>query len=691
MKQFPLYVLFLIGLGGCSSAPDEDSNLPPTVLITSSPITGDTTSYTATVSWTGEDPDGTILHFELTVDPDRAFSEDEIAHGGPGIVALFMPGQNGAPDTTRMVKNGAVSFDWIHTRETKRNFVFTTPNAESLNAEPTGRFEGMHAIYVRAIDNDAAPSNPAKLAVTAETVAPSAHIIRPNIAEEIQDLGPFVTLEWTGSDPDGHSSDLHYQLKLIRLDALEPPVPILQAAPGLLTHDPAPWTPLVGTGPISIPLSVPAEYLLGIRAVDAAGAVEPFLDFGRNVFKFQAFPAGGNPDLVLRTPVGGVAFRGTGNPLDIEIVTGTFQVQVECSAERYGETCNGWRWGLDLADRDAPDGWSEWTTDPTLPEIRFSGPGIHVLYVDARDNASGMTRAALVLHVYDAPFDREVLLVDDSFDNVAPNDAENDAFWRDLVTYYAAHSDLSSDQFFTYEVHGPDDRGSLEPNVPVLSELLRYRLLVWNCGGSGYNDDTALLRATALSPRLLTYLSAGGKVWVTGHGLLPIFNYCPYPGACADLDVGGSSDFFCRYFGLCTDLLLGSTQAKDALVEAIPYPGMDLPTLLADPLKGTPRSETVLHPIIQEDIPDFVGDIDSVFAHGAAGPRLDPPAASSFDGKPVALRWHDPDPQPTHGRTEWFGFSMYFFDQAGARETFQKTLDWFREEVPTPSPGSLRP
>ena len=690
MKRLVL-VAVLILLAGCSPAPDDDSNQPPTVEISSSPVSGDTTSYTAVVSWTGEDPDGAIAHFEWSVDPDAAFSEEDIAKGGPGIVALPIPGRNGAPDTTRIVKNGGASFDWIHTRDTARQFLFSTPNADSLDAQPTGRFEGMHAVYVRAIDNDGAYAVPAKLAFTSETVAPISRIVRPNITLEISTgLGPSVTLEWSGFDPDGRSSDLHYQMKVVRLDALDPPIPILQAAPAVLLRDPGGWISMdAASQPFILSLATPAEYLLGIRAVDAAGAVEPFLDFGRNAFKFQAFPQGGRPEVILRTAAGALFFRGNGNPVEVELVAGTdFHVRVQCNAESYGEACDAWRWALDLADRDDPEGWSDWTTDPAIPEIRFPGASLHVFYLDARDKAGGTTRAAVVLHVVDAPFDREVLLVDDSFNNLAPTDAQNDAFWSDLVSDYVAHSNLTRDQFFNWEVHGEDDRGSLQPIVPSLSELLRYKLLVWDVQGSGYNNDSALLRSTVLSPRLFQYLNAGGKVWLSGTSLAALYS-CPYPydpGACADLEAGGTSEFsFCRNFGLCTDLISKASQARDALVEAIPYPGIDLPVLGSDPSKGPVPSEAVLDPILEDDVPDFVGDIDSVFAQGAAGPRMNPPLSSNFEGKPVAIRWHDPDPNPRHGRTAWFGFSPYFFYVDQCRETFRKTIDWFREEAPPKS------
>jgi hypothetical protein len=691
-KRLPAFwwVSSLLLFGGCASEHVQGTNLPPTVRITSGPVEGDTTLYSVRMSWSGEDPDGSIARFEYAIDPAGAFSEEEIANGGPGIVSQVLHGQNGDPDTTRVTKNGVASFDWIHTTETSHRFEFSTPSAESVltgsGKVPTGRFLGMHAVYVRAVDNAGAVSAPDKAAFTAETIAPTSHIVRPALQEEILDMGPRMTLDWTGVDPDGTPQrPTGYQMKLLRLDTLSPPIPILQATPAVLLADPTPWVSIAPPDtPLVIPLHTPAAYILGVRAVDVAGAVEPFLDLGRNVFKFQAFLSGGKPEVTLQTAAGTFAFRGTAAPIEADFVAGlNLAVQVTCLAEQYGETCDGWRWGIDLVDLDSPEGWSDWTTASNLPETRFPAPGFHVFYLEARDAAGNTTQCKLILNILDAPFDREVLLVDDSFDNVAPTDAQNDAFWQDLIADYVAHSDLSLEQFFNFSAYGAEDRGTLMPQVPSLEELLRYKLVIWDSGPGGYNGDSALIRAALLlSPRLSVYLQAGGKVWLEGRAVRAL-SQCV--GVCADLElVPAAESFLCRYFALCTNALRSPTKATDLMQEAVPCPGIGFPPLFADSSKGAIPDDVVLDPILEP--PGFRGDIDSLYAHGAVGPRLQPPVSSSLEGKPIAIRWHDPAPDRLQGRTQWFGFRLYFFDVNGARETFQKTLDWFREEEPPQRP-----
>jgi hypothetical protein len=106
--------------------------------------------------------------------------------------------------------------------------------------------------------------------------------------------------------------------------------------------------------------------------------------------------------------------------------------------------------------------------------------------------------------------------------------------------------------------------------------------------------------------------------------------------------------------------------------------------LLRQALGGFSHSDAVFDPNFAETEPDFRGDIDTLYAYGAAGPEVQG-KTSQYDRKLCALRWHDPDPDREHGRIQWFGFALYFMHQDQARDTFKKSLDWLREEqVPTP-------
>jgi len=109
--------------------------------------------------------------------------------------------------------------------------------------------------------------------------------------------------------------------------------------------------------------------------------------------------------------------------------------------------------------------------------------------------------------------------------------------------------------------------------------------------------------------------------------------------------------------------------------------------LLRRSLGGFSHADAVFDPNYAESEPDFAGDIDTLYAYGAAGPEVQG-KTSQYDKKLCALRWHDPDVAPLHGRVQWFGFSLYFMKQDQARKTFKQSLDWLREgDGPVPVEG----
>jgi len=331
-----------------------------------------------------------------------------------------------------------------------------------------------------------------------------------------------------------------------------------------------------------------------------------------------------------------------------------------------------------------------------------------VLYVRARDVAGSITLAQLILNVIDFSFDREVLMVDDSFDNLDPNDAEHDAFWHDMVNFYTANSDISVDQFGEFEIHGPGDRGNLQPNVPLLSDLAKYKVLVWENMGSGYNSDSALIRSTALSPRLSAYLRAGGKLWLGGR--MTVAATTPSPNLSgADLTYPktelGPGDWAWDFLKLHSSKINNDkgTNVAHLFHAARWFPNVNSPTgfmpaiydtmsvdvtklpILRVALGGFSHSDAVFDPNFAESEPDFRGDIDTLYAYGSAGPEVQG-KTSQFDKKLCAQRWHDPDPDREHGRLQWFGFAMYFMHDDQARQTFKASLDWLREEQPPSTP-----
>jgi len=716
--------IIAFGCGGDSG--NRVENQHPVVVIKGGPLNGSTASYTARIFWSGWDEDGIVTHYEYAIDPPAEFSNWEIANPErfPDIHITVLPGPATGEDTlivSKVVNGQTFTFNWVQTHEFSRAFAFQTPNPDSEfvggQVVPKGQFSGAHVVYVRCQDNEGAYSDADLttkgdtleadyIGYTATTQTPTSTIEQPNIEQEIGDLGPTLSVRWDGLDADSPEADKKpagFIYNLVRLDALEPPIPILQATPAVLMRY-GTWI-YQDSDTLSkiLQLGVPGEYIFGVRAVDVAGAVEPVLALGVNAFKFQAFPQGGKPDLTIReASIGAVAFRGQGAPREVEVPANRkLRFTWSASAERYGGTIEAYSWGLDIPDIsvEGPEsGWSGWgpVTAPLNPII-FPKAGTHVLYVRARDVAGSITLAQLILNVIDFSFDREVLMVDDSFDNLAPRDSEHDAFWQDMVSFYVANSDIPAEQFNVFQVHGDGDRGNLQPSAPLLSDLAKYKVLIWENLGSGYNSDSALIRSTALSPRLSAYLRAGGKLWLDGR--MNVAATTPDPNlAGADLTYPktemGPGDWAWDFLKLHSSKINNDKGTNNAnlfhgarWMAGVPaiYDTMsvdlDKLNIFQRTAGGFSHSDAVFDPIFAESEPDFRGDIDTLYAYGAAGPEFQG-KTSQYDKKLCALRWHDPDPDREHGRLQWFGFAMYFMHTDQAERTFKASLDWLRQEVP---------
>jgi hypothetical protein len=719
-----LLLLTLVLAVSCDTGPQgtPHPNDAPVVRITGGPLDGSRESYTARIYWAGYDDDGIINHFEYALDPPLGiFDEAEIAHPetSPSVATEVIPGPTQNTDTLRVSKavEGIVySFDWVETSEFSRNFAFLTPQADTTsqggNPAPTGSYSGLHTIYVRAQDNQGAYSEFDRIAYTATTQTPTSTILRPRIEAEILSVGPTLTLTVTGIDPDSPEANKKptgYVSKLLRLDTLQPSIPlIVVSSPNILFSkgDPTWVYQSADTSELTLLLATPAQYVFGVRAVDMAGAVEPFLDWGRNAFKFQALPGGGRPDLIVTEPAlgtfprrEGTAFRGTGRVEEVDVPLGLkLRFSWSATAESYGGEIEAYSWGLDVADleREGPNsGWNPWGPDTrTLSPLLVSTPGFHVFYVRARDLGGVVSMATIVLHVVDSTFDREVLFVDDSLDGISPRDNEHDAFWRELI---AGYEDLSPGQVSEFHVHGTDDTQNQVPKTPSLEFLFRHRLVIWENKASGFNGQSGLLSATSMQPLLGPYLSAGGKLWVGGamsvSAMVPSTNEVTadfnYPKNMQNLKTS-----FAYQFLKLHSTRIGNDKGSDTrntLLQVRPidpgtaiYDTMDVDTTKLPPLQarigGIGYSDAVFDAMFVEQEAGFRGDVDSLYVYGAAGPILYG-RGSGYEDKLVALRWHDPDPGRLQGRVQWFGFPLYYMELDQAQETFNRSLDWFREET----------
>ncbi len=657
-----LVFLALFGFGCGSGHGPRGENQLPTAQLTAGPVEGDTTSYEVRLFWTGNDPDGFVSAYEIAVDPPDELSTAE----------------------------------WERTTEFSRLFRFSTSEAESAGSVTsklaTGRFLGMHAVYVRAVDDEGAVSAPAHIAVTARSIAPVTTITGPNIQSTILRIGPALRVSWRGEDLDpAGAGPLRYEYKLIDLTELVPRVHLLSVVDPymiLLRAVGLPWVSVDDSLSVRLRLVVPSQYVFAVRAINAAGATEPFFDWGRNAFKFETLSGAGSPRLTVTSELGTYTWDGSmTHYVTYEMfLDAPIHFVVSATAEAYGEDIAGWRWGVDLADVESEEGWSPWTTDPDLSLPSFAHPGVHALYIEARDAVGGVTLATLILNVIEATMDRPVLWVDDARDTTFPIDAQQDAFWLSLFQDSGRFN--METEFFKFEVYGAGDVFSPTPMPPTLEQLGRYKTIVWECTGGGYDSQSGLLYVSTLNRQLGVYLLAGGQLWVDGTLTVPamlpsqvsIHSDFNYPKNVA----AEPSSFAYHFMKLASSRIMNAKGAvpNDNMIGVKPFPGstaiypqMDQDSNKINPFKASiSHCDAIYDPIYLQDS-GLAGVLDSLYVYQAKS------AISSYQNKLNAVRWHDPDPAREHGRTQWFGFPLYYMKKDQAQETFNRAIDWFREEM----------
>jgi len=683
-------------------------NQPP-VASFYAPTEGATINARFTVTWSGADYDGSIVQFQYALDPPDAFTPAEIAdpENSPGVMIETIPGPAANQDTLRVSKDvmgELYSFDWVETPYMSQAFVFSTPDPDSIYIgtwQPDNTFSGEHVLYLRALDDEGAYSAADSVAFTAETRTPTSQITRPILGQDILTLGVTSLFEWTGTDPEAPSGKaVSYLYRLLRLDTLDPPISLVAVSSPKVLYtlgDPE-WTPRDSLG-MTFNLAAGGSYVFGVRAVDESGAEEPFLDWNRNAFKFQALSQGGYPALTIQEPTLGTfpSFTGpAGSPREADVPTDlVLDFSVSCDASAYGGICADWRWGVDIADLESDAGWSEWITNTSsLPPLSFPTAGTHVLYVQLRDDLGAVTLGGIAMTVIDAPMDRDILWVDDVRDATYPNDAQSTQFWQDRLDAYNAREvgmGNSPLQIDTFKVYGPGDVGQNEPKALPLSDLGRYKTVIWENNGEGFNGRSGLLLDTAVESVLGPYVGSGGQLWLGGRlnvaatlldGVHGDFRY--------PLDLLGRPDnFMYRYMKVRSSKIDREAEDnKDSFYAAQPAPSSPYPPMDVDPNKlnqfqrlfgGVLNCEAIFGPIFST--PGFEGQLDTVYTYGAAGPLFyNPPRGSVFHNKPCGIRWSDPDPDPPQGKTQWFTFPLYYVYDGQAQETLNRSLDWFRGE-----------
>lgn len=562
-------VLVVAGaLAGCGGPKDGifKPNQAPTVALTSGPVQHSTSSYSVPFYWSGFDTDGTVDSFLYTVD---------------------------TVDTT-----------WTGTREHSASILFTA----ATQADST-IFTTWHTLYVEAVDNDGARSQPADITFNASTVAPSTSPERPLILKNgggginspIQG-GPTLHLEWTGTDPDGvfHHQPVAYDIVTV---AYENNIAgNWVKAESLCTGKIADHKPIVTrvTGDITsfdltslTPANRTSNWLIWVRAIDEAGAEEPWPSVRNRWPSFFLFyfaqPFLQGPSLTINSPaLGRYTVQGLGRDSTEFVFDRAISLTWDADATQYGSELDGFRWGVDVNDVDNPSdpGWATgWNRRLTgLSGLVFTDHSafLHEIIIQARDTNGAITTEHLKLNLVEFVFDKDVLWVDDELEGqgagsfVGP--AEHGQYMVSVLkqALQALGRPAVVDTISTFPTNQQNESHPIR-----LVDLSHYRVVVWDCGQPtasctlwgtiSVGPGTPLSKANPLA----VYLESGGNLLMSG-GFVVRSSVRNIPARANALDAGtglapGINNFAFDYLHVPGKVYLGTSDvAKNGMQEARP-------------------------------------------------------------------------------------------------------------------------
>jgi hypothetical protein len=507
---------------GCFDKTYEDdlsANQPPTVRLVSGPPEGAETNYRIHFYWHGFDKDGDVLYFEY------AITDNE---GG-----AFDPA-----DTTGRQ-------NWTKTTEYDREFVFSADEiADTNSTDMLTKFQHSHTFFVRAVDDKGLASpRPAYRSFTATTLSPTVDITEPAYPgpSNPAPVSLIANFQWTATDYIDNTlntqdpDSIRWILLSVEDFSGDPEATVAY----LRTHPDAPeWTGWYdyhgpnGQSWTSTPLDH-GTYIFAVQALDEAGAVTPVFDLERNV-RWLLPVSDGWPLLTLKNEFLPVL---RSNVLDQRCWIVTLPAGLDLvfewsgSADSYGSTITGYRYGWDVADPSRDEDWStDWTSfldtwASTPPQTYYSGT--HTFRVEIQDNNGFTSGICLSMNFIPVSMDKPLLVVDDfaepaSIWNSFLTDELHDGFWKDMAQDAAGFM--------------PDvDMVEVSRQLPLdLTQLVHYKSVIWNVLGGhelplenrpllgdciGFvPEDPEWPFETVLRPDLLAlYMTAGGHVLICGE------------------------------------------------------------------------------------------------------------------------------------------------------------------------------
>jgi hypothetical protein len=647
---------------GCGNGPTSVvvPNQPPEVRITAGPMQDSLHVHRVTFHWSARDPDGRVAGFEYAID-----------------------------DTTQVDSVRSTQLRQTTLALSADQFLDTV--VEIIHGEPVEvvRFARHHVFHVRAIDNQELASAWSSAAFYAFTIAPSTTITLPDPRYPAE-VGRTFDVAWFGEDLDGSRPPDAFSHRLIPV-----PVDSLWDVARLDRPGGGPqWSPFERATGVRFEQVVPGTYLLGVRALDEAGAEEPLLRIGANVARISVSDEPGVPVVSIQSGDREYILEGPyANPDEAILVTSGEATSVAWTADasHYAATIVEFAFGVDLESIDPTD--PDWipVTEARATLRLDNPPGVeetdHLLHLRLRDSIGRWFVYGCLLRVGPPDHAFEILYVDDvggdhGSSTGHPSDVERDAFIAEVLLAECQRRGYRVDQ-----VELQDPRGFPVDEFLDIEVFRRYQLLVWSVSGSG-----AGLTRAALDPDrpLATYLSGGGNLFLFGTSVLTR----SMPQVPTQENFGFNPGEFGYEFLHIESVYEGGQVAQGGFSLARGTPGaqrvdgldgatptaaaqlVDWPTLLvAKPpftsnLYGIPNCEGM---VVGYEHAPRPGRLDTLYTYVTNGSRLWPPSPSRFDDAPCAFRYRGAG----QGKVMVFAFPMYFWSDGAADSLGTRAVEWF--------------
>lgn len=393
-------------------------NLRPMIELSVAPQPGDSVSYAIKMEWFTLDEDGRVTHVLYAVDPPAS------------------------GDTT-----------WVRTELGQVTLFFRSDEPQDP-LPPSGVVASSryHVFAIKAVDNEGLSSEPTFRAFTSYTVAPQSQITSPRARRLLETIThPSVTIHWSGTDPDGVTTDqpVHYKYRIVSERTIQDslglgsikPFPLeIQTFFGASAPSFADWdsVPPDSTFRSFDSLTPGQTWYFAVVAFDEAGAHEPRFLLGNNVISFRPTInlsppkiTVSNPFFFYTQPTGGFRISEQ-DVVRLDFVQGR-PVAFNWSAEVEvpGTEIRGYRWVLDPPDQDISDEtprdnerqtwrWSSWSlyeTSATIGPFELGGdhPSSHRFYVEARDNGGLISLVIIEIRIlaFNTTVERPILVLDD--------------------------------------------------------------------------------------------------------------------------------------------------------------------------------------------------------------------------------------------------------------------------------------